>query len=84
MGVDLYAMQGGQPVEDLRADEIELLEDGVPQQIEAFEHVRIRPSNVRALKCEPAVDTARSRPKRQKHCGPRGPHPPAVPPRRCR
>jgi len=55
--VDLYAMQGDKPVEDLRPDEIELLEDGVPQKIEAFEHVRIRPSVAPELRRDPASPT---------------------------
>jgi VWFA-related protein len=39
--VDVYASRDGQPVEDLNRDELELLEDGVPQAIDAFEHVAI-------------------------------------------
>lgn len=50
--VDMYATQDGQRVQDLRRDEIELLEDGVPQQIEEFEHVLVRP----AATPEPARD----------------------------
>jgi VWFA-related protein len=42
--VDMYAMQDGQPIHDIRREEIEILEDGVPQAIEAFEHVLVRPS----------------------------------------
>ena len=51
--VDLYAMEGDTAVEDLRAEEIELLEDGVPQTIQAFEHVKIRPSIAPELRRDP-------------------------------
>ena len=40
--VDMYAMQDGQPIHDIRREEIEVLEDGVPQAIEDFEHVLVR------------------------------------------
>ena len=42
--VDMYAMEDGQPVNDIRREEIEILEDGVPQAIENFEHVLVRPA----------------------------------------
>jgi VWFA-related protein len=42
--VDMYATQDGQPITDIRADEIEVLEDGVPQKLEDFEHVLVRPA----------------------------------------
>jgi VWFA-related protein len=41
--VDMYAMLDGQPIHDIRREEIEVLEDGVPQAIEDFEHVLVRP-----------------------------------------
>jgi VWFA-related protein len=37
--VDMYATRDGKLVDDLQASEVELLEDGVPQTIDAFEHV---------------------------------------------
>jgi VWFA-related protein len=40
--VDMYATQDGMSVEDIRREEIELLEDGVPQAVENFEHVVVR------------------------------------------
>jgi VWFA-related protein len=52
--VDMYAMQGDRAVEDLRPDEIDLLEDGVPQKIQAFEHVKIQPSIAPDLRRDPA------------------------------
>jgi VWFA-related protein len=39
--VDVFAGRDGQPVDDLSRDEVELLEDGVPQAIDTFEHVAI-------------------------------------------
>ncbi len=40
--VDMYATRDGKPIEDLKVDEIDILEDGVLQKIEAFEHVKVR------------------------------------------
>jgi VWFA-related protein len=40
--VDMYATRDGKPVEDIKAEEIDILEDGVLQKIDAFEHVRVR------------------------------------------
>jgi VWFA-related protein len=39
--VDLFASQDGRPIDNLNRDEIELLEDGVAQTIDSFEHVQI-------------------------------------------
>ena len=39
--VDMYASRDGQSVDDLQASDVELLEDGVPQTIDAFEHVQV-------------------------------------------
>ncbi len=51
--VDMYAMRDGQVVDDLKLEEIELLEDGAPQKIEAFEHVVVRPAGPEELRAEP-------------------------------
>jgi VWFA-related protein len=40
--VDVFPTVDGQPVADLRQDEFEVLEDKVPQKIDAFQHVAIR------------------------------------------
>jgi VWFA-related protein len=40
--VDMYATRDGQSVNDLTAADLEVLEDGVPQKIEDFEHVVVR------------------------------------------
>ena len=36
--VDMYATRDGKSIEDIQANEVDVLEDGVPQKIEAFEH----------------------------------------------
>src|SRR5215510_9636140 len=36
--LDIHATQDGRPVPDLSASDIELIEDGVPQKIETFQH----------------------------------------------
>ena len=51
--VDMYATRDGKPIEDIQANEIEILEDGVPQKIEAFEHVRVRTGIPQELRVEP-------------------------------
>lgn len=50
--VDMYAMRDGQPVNDLKATDIELLEDGVPQRVEDFEHVVVRAASPSAQRVE--------------------------------
>jgi len=51
--VDLYPTAGGQPILDLRQDEIEVLEDGVVQKIDAFEHVVVRAAGPQETRHEP-------------------------------
>jgi VWFA-related protein len=51
--VDMYATHEGAPLEDLRQDEIEVLEDGASQKIEAFEHVKIRTGSPQDSRIEP-------------------------------
>ena len=47
--VDMYASRDGQSVDDLQASDVELLEDGVPQTIDALEHVQVgAPGSTRA------------------------------------
>ena len=41
--VDLYAMRDGKIVDDLKAADVEVTEDGVKQTIESFERVVVRP-----------------------------------------
>jgi VWFA-related protein len=40
--VDMYATRDGETVDDLKATDLEVLEDGVPQKIEDFERVVVR------------------------------------------
>ena len=42
--VDAFAAKGGVPVQDLKADDFEIFEDGTPQKISAFEHIVIEPA----------------------------------------
>jgi VWFA-related protein len=51
--VDMYASRDGKPIEDLKQEEIEVLEDGVPQKIDAFEHVKVRTLNPEETRLEP-------------------------------
>jgi VWFA-related protein len=39
--VDAFATKNGVPVQDLKADDFEIFEDGAPQKIENFEHIVI-------------------------------------------
>src|SRR5207249_10253313 len=40
--VDVFPTRDDQPILDLRQDEFDVLEDGVPQKIDALEHVLVR------------------------------------------
>ena len=51
--VDVYPTAGGTPVMDLRAEDFEVLEDGVPQSISAFEHVVVRAGGPPSARVEP-------------------------------
>ncbi|HEY3384769.1 MAG TPA: VWA domain-containing protein [Vicinamibacterales bacterium] len=51
--VDVYPTADGKPVEDLRQEEFELTEDGVPQQVRTFEHIVIRGNTPQELRAEP-------------------------------
>jgi len=51
--VDMYAMRDGKIVEDLKAAEVEVTEDGVKQTIESFERVLVRPPVSQELRAEP-------------------------------
>ena len=51
--VDLYVTRDGNPVTDLRRDEIQLLEDGTPQAIQTFEQITVAPHTA----AEPATRT---------------------------
>ncbi|HET9268908.1 MAG TPA: VWA domain-containing protein [Vicinamibacterales bacterium] len=51
--VDMYAMRDGKMVDDLKAAEVEVTEDGVKQTIESFERVVVRPPVSQDLRAEP-------------------------------
>jgi len=51
--VDMYASVDGKSIEDLTAEEVEVLEDNVPQKLEAFEHVQVRPAGPQESRREP-------------------------------
>ena len=50
--VDVYPTKDGKPVEDLRIEDFELLENGVKQQVQAFEHVVISPAGPQSMRAE--------------------------------
>ncbi len=64
--VDMYASQAGRALADLRRDDVELLEDGIPQAIESFEYVHVPPAG-RGPRVEPetlrASDAAATNPR---------------------
>ena len=51
--VDVYPTTGGEPVLDLRKEDFEVLEDGRPQAIETFEHIRISAGGPRSEPADP-------------------------------
>jgi len=55
--VDLFAVRDGVAVDDLRQDELQLLEDGVPQTLESFERVAVSPGSPRSRVFIVFVDT---------------------------
>jgi VWFA-related protein len=52
---DVYPTLKGRAVTDLRRDEFELLEDGVPQRLETFEYVAIRTPGPEVERSEPTT-----------------------------
>ena len=51
--VDVYPTRNGMPVDDLRRDEFELLDDKMPQTIDEFEHVVVRSAGPQDTRREP-------------------------------
>src|SRR5881628_3721969 len=51
--VDVFPTRDGAPVVDLTRDEFEILENGVPQKLDQFEHVVIRPAGPQDTRIEP-------------------------------
>jgi VWFA-related protein len=56
----MYATENGRAIEDLKPEEIELREDGVPQKVEQFEYVRIEKNVPESVRVDPqSVDQSR-------------------------
>jgi VWFA-related protein len=53
--VDMYPTADGKPVIDLRADEVELLDEGELQKIDRFEHVLVRGARSQQSRREPST-----------------------------
>jgi VWFA-related protein len=51
--VDAYPLKDGKPLFGLRAEDFEVLEDGVPQKIETFEHVVVRSAGSQEERLDP-------------------------------
>ena len=51
--VDVYPSRNGVPVTDLRMEDFEVLENGVRQKVQAFEHVVISPAGPQTMRAEP-------------------------------
>jgi VWFA-related protein len=51
--VDVYPSRGGVPVTDLRMEDFEVLENGVRQKVQAFEHVVISPAGPQTMRVDP-------------------------------
>ena len=51
--VDVYPLRGGVPVTDLKAENFEVLENGVRQKIQAFEHIVISPAGPQTMRVDP-------------------------------
>src|SRR5919201_1205441 len=59
--VDVYPTKDGAPLTDLRQDDFDVLENGVPQRIEQFEHIVVRAAGPQETRVEPnSVLEARS------------------------
>src|SRR5919197_5839411 len=53
--VDVYPTKDGAPILDLTLDDFEVLENGVPQHLEQFEHVVVRAAGPQASRIEPST-----------------------------
>ena len=51
--VDMYPTRDDQPIEDLKPEELEILEDGRPQKLATFEYVKVRPAGSQDTRLEP-------------------------------
>ena len=53
--VDMYPTADGKPVLDLLPEDVEILDEGVPQKIDRFEHVLVRGARSQETRREPAT-----------------------------
>jgi VWFA-related protein len=51
--VDVYPTKNGTPVQDLKAEDFEVFEDGTPQAVQSFEHILISPAGPQEQRSEP-------------------------------
>ncbi len=51
--MDVFASKDGVPVEDLKAEDFDVAEDGARQTVETFEHVKIESGGAPATRVEP-------------------------------
>jgi len=51
--VDVYPTAGGRMVPDLKREDFEILEDGVPQAVNTFEYIVVRPAGSSFTRVEP-------------------------------
>ena len=51
--VDVYPTKGGVPVQDLKVEDFEVLENGARQQVQAFEHIVVSPAGPQSLRADP-------------------------------
>jgi VWFA-related protein len=56
--VDVYASKDETPVQDLKAEDFEILEDNAPQKISSFEHIVVMPAGPADTLVEPSSVTA--------------------------
>ena len=55
--VDVYPTAGGKPVTDLKPEDFEVQEDGVPQKVESFEYVLVKAPTSLELAAAPEPNT---------------------------
>jgi VWFA-related protein len=51
--VDVYPTKDGVPVQDLKVEDFEVLENGARQQVQAFEHIVVSPAGPQSLRVDP-------------------------------
>jgi VWFA-related protein len=55
--VDVYPTAGGKPVTDLKMEDFEVIEDGVPQEVRTFEHVVVQAPTSEEMAARPEPNT---------------------------